>query len=368
MKKVFHIFIFLICLFPLSVSATFAQNPQSYNPQQMLKGKIIKQLNKELDANGKLQKITFSVKLEDEKVIQGMYTPSTLGSLNLENGSNVVIAKTKTQNGPTYQIIDTYRLPYLVYFLIVFVIIAVLIVGKRGIGSLIGLIISLIVILYGIVPLILKGYDPLLVTIFFSFIILFFTTYLAHGVSKPTTIALVSTFISLLMTLGISALCITLLDLNGLGNENVYDLYFATGNIINAKGLLLSGIVIGTLGALNDVTVTQAVTLFEIMKLNHKLTFVELVRKGLSIGREHGASMVNTLVLAYAGSSLFLFIFFLVNPQKQPIWAILNNEFMVEEIVISLGGTMGILLSVPIVTMLAAFVAHKTFSGRGGGN
>jgi uncharacterized membrane protein len=265
----------------------------------------------------------------------------------------------KMKNDTLYQIVDTYRLPALLYFLIAFVVIAVIIVGRRGVGSLLGLVISLIVILYGIVPLILKGYDPLLVTVCFSVIILLFTTYLAHGVSRQTTVALVATFISLLLTLAVSFICIWVLKLNGLGNENVYDLYFATGNAINAKGLLLSGIVIATLGALNDVTVTQAVTIFEMRKLNHKLTYLELLKNGLSIGRVHGASMVNTLVLAYAGSSLFVFIFFIVNPQKQPVWAILNNEFMVEEIVTSIGGTMGILLSVPLVTLMAAWAAVR---------
>lgn len=336
----------------------FAQSAKAPS-QEMMKGKILDSGSKELDETGKLQKITFKIQLDGNKIISAEYRPSELNKIPLDVGTEVVITKTPTSTGTVNLIMDVYRIPSLIYFLLAFIVIAILIVGRKGVGSLLGLIISLVVILYGIVPLILKGYDPLTVTIAFSLVILLFTTYLAHGVSKQTTIALVATFISLLITLVISYVCLVILALNGLGNENVYDLYFATGSAINAKGLLLSGIIIATLGALNDVTVTQAVTLFEMKKLSPHITLVDLIKKGLGIGREHGASMVNTIVLAYAGSSLFVFIFFIVNPQKQPLWAILNNEFMVEEIVKALAGTMGILLSVPIVTVLAAWAAEK---------
>ncbi|MBP9815535.1 MAG: YibE/F family protein [Candidatus Levybacteria bacterium] len=355
-KAVISIFVFIFFL--LNPSFVYAQSEAAFT-QDMIKGKVIKEDSRTYNDLGKLQKTTYKVRLENKKIINAEYIPSAITKLSISVDSDVVLVKMNMKAGATYQIVDAYRLPSLVYFLVAFIIIAIIIVGRRGLGSLLGLIISLVVILYGIVPLILKGYDPLLVTICFSVVILFFTTYLAHGVSRQTTIALVATFISLLLTLGVSYVCVWVLKLNGLGNENVYDLYFATGNAINAKGLLLSGIVIATLGALNDVTVTQAVTVFEMKKLDHKLNFMGLFKNGLNIGRVHGASMVNTLVLAYAGSSLFVFIFFIVNPQKQPLWAILNNEFMVEEIVTSLGGTMGILLSVPLVTLMAAWAAMK---------
>lgn len=327
--------------------------------QEVVKGQILDLKNKTISENGKLQSVQYTVKLDNGKTVTATFQPGEISGFFPEVGSQIVMTHAPLPQGIQYHIVDSYRLPSLLCFLLAFVVIAVVIVGKKGIGSLLGLIISLIVILYGIVPLILKGYDPLLVTVGFSLVILLSTTYLAHGVSKQTTIALLATFISLLLTLFISLLCITVLNLNGLGSEEVYDLFFATGNAVNARGLLLSGIIIATLGALNDVTVTQAVTIFEMKKLHHGLSFGELLKRGLHIGQEHGASMVNTLVLAYAGSSLFIFIFFIVNPQQQPLWAILNNEFMVEEIVKTLGGTMGILLSVPIVTLLAAYFAEK---------
>lgn len=349
----------VIIIFLFLPKNTFAQTVKNVPVQQMLKGQIISLESREYDDNGKLKKVTYKVLLDSKKIVDAEFIPEELNSLSLETGTEVVMTNTQTPKGLVTQIVDVYRIPSLLYFLAAFIVIAVIIVGRRGIGSLFGLSISLIVILYGIVPLILKGYDPLLVTVFFSLVILLVTTYLAHGVSRQTTVALTSTFISLLLALGISYMCVEILALNGLGNENVYDLYFATNSVINAKGLLLSGIIIATLGALNDVTVTQAVTIFEMKKLDKGMSFIELIKRGLNIGREHGASMVNTIVLAYAGSSLFVFIFFIVNPQKQPLWAIVNNEFMVEEIVKTLSGTLGILLALPIVTVLAAYISSK---------
>lgn len=360
MKWVFS-FVIVLTIFLGSTSHSYAQ-PAPFLLPETLKGDIVKVASQHFDDSGELEQVSYQVTLDNGQKIVAIYQLNKLAKLELSVGTTVVVVKTNLPNAPpSFQIVDVYRLPVLLYFLIAFAVIAILIVGKKGVGSLLGLFISLFIILYGLVPLILKGYDPLSTTIFFCLLIIVLTTYLAHGVSKKTTIALVSTFISLLITLGISVLCIQVLRISGFGNENVYDLYLATNNTINAKGLLLSGIIIATLGALNDVTITQAVTLFEIKKMNKDMSFFELVKKGMSIGQEHGASMVNTIVLAYAGSSLFVFIFFIINPQKQPIWAILNNEFIVEEIVKTLGGTMGILLALPIVTVLAAWILTSAY-------
>lgn len=354
-RKIFTA-LFTLFLFTNIVSTVHAQaNPVP--PQIQEKGIVVAEKSKEIDDKGKVQSISYTVKFDNGKTITASYQLQTLQTFNIHQDSQVVVLQSMTPNGMQYQIIDLYRLPSLFYFLIVFVIAAIAIVGKKGVGSLLGVCISLLIILYVIVPGIMHGISPLLITTVGAFAILLITTFLAHGISKKTAIAVVSTGISLLFTLAIASIAIEWLSLSGNGNENIADLYFATNKLINAKGLLLSGIIIGTLGALNDVTVTQASTIFEMKRIDHALSFGTLFKRGMVIGRDHGASMVNTIVLAYAGSSLFLFIFFIVNPQKQPLWAILNNEFMVEEILVALGGTLGILLSVPIVTLLSAYVA-----------
>ena len=164
--------------------------------------------------------------------------------------------------------------------------------------------VSSFVILVGfIVPQILKGYDPLLITIIGSSVILFLTIFLAHGVSKKTTSALISTIISLTITGILAIVYVKMVNLTGLGDENNYMLQI--GNVdINAQGLLLSGIIIGSLGVLDDVTTTQSASIFEFLKLNKKLSITDLYMRGYTVGREHISSLVNTLILAYAGASL----------------------------------------------------------------
>jgi len=360
MKKIFVVV--LLCF--LFIKPVYGVSKNSSLPKQQT-GEILKEISKLFDEHGKLQEVIYQVKLSNGMIVQAVYNPGELQKLPLDKTNQVVVSQMPlAKDAFKFQIIDVYRLPALMGFILLFVVLSILIIGKKGLGSLLGLVTSLLVILYGIVPSILKGYDPLIVTVLFSCVIIVLTTYLAHGVSKYVSIALISTLLSLLATLVVSSLCVELLNLGGYGNENIYDIYYAMGGHINAKGLLLSGIIISTLGALNDVTVTQAATLLEIKKSEKTITFLQLLQKGIVIGREHAASMVNTIVLAYAGTSLFLFIFFLVNPEKQPVWSLLNNEFMVEEIVRTLAGTMGILLSVPIVTVLSSYVFTKVKPSR----
>ena len=132
-------------------------------------------------------------------------------------------------------------------------------------------------------------------------------------------------------------------------------MFIQTGELsaVNLRGLLLGGIIIGALGVLDDITTAQTAAIDEISKANPRLGFRELYRSGTSIGREHIASLINTLALAYAGASLPILLLFSIN-EEMPMWTILNSEFMAEEIVRTLVGSSALLLAVPISTYLAA--------------
>jgi uncharacterized membrane protein len=209
-----------------------------------------------------------------------------------------------------------------------------------------------------IVPQILAGADPLLISILGAIVIMITTIYLSHGLSLQTTVAVAATGIALVITGFLAVYFVNLLSLSGTGNEE--NALLAFGNTyINIQGLLLGGIIIGTLGILDDTTTTQSAAVFEFHKINPSLTFEHLLQKGLNIGKEHIASLVNTLVLAYAGVSLSLFIFFVLNPAHQPYWVIFNSESIIEEIVRTLAGSIGLILAVPITTLLAVFVVTK---------
>lgn len=287
---------------------------------------------------------------------ESQITKDQLTKLNQE----IIVSQTQYANGQTqYAIYDFYRLNTIIIFIFLFFGAVVLIAGLKGVGSFFGMLVSLGTIIFFIVPNILHGADPLTVTLEGGTLIIIVSTYLAHGISKKTTIALVSTLIALFLTAGFAILAINLNSITGLGNEDAFALQIGSTNIIDIKGLFLSGVIIATLGALNDITTTQSSTIYELKKANPALKFTELFEKGFTVGKEHIASLVNTLILAYAGGAFAVFIFFVLNPAKIPYWVILNNEVISDEVIKVIAGSVGLLLSVPIVTALAAYVFSR---------
>lgn len=267
----------------------------------------------------------------------------------------VVLETTGTDGAPTFQIIDRYRLDILIPFLIAFAAGVILLSQWRGIGSIIGMGISLLVIAKYIVPSILAGQDPLITSILGSLAIMITTIYLAHGFSRQTTVALTATALTLLITGILSVFFVHSLHLTGLGSEDAYSLKLGALSIVNFRGLLLGGILIGALGVLDDVTTGLTASMFELYRANAKLTFFELLNAGLRVGREHVSSLVNTLVLAYAGASLPIFIILVTNPNHYPLWSIINSELIVEEIVRTLSGSFGLIIAVPLTTVIASW-------------
>lgn len=280
----------------------------------------------------------------------------------LAAGDAIILTQTTDPTGGTsYFVLDRYRLPAVTYIIVGFFLLVFLVGGKKGLGAIIGLGISILVILKFIVPQILAGHDPLLISIAGSFIIMFLTIFLAHGFSKKTGVALIATFFTLVATGILAVLFVSLTRLTGLGTEDSYLLQFGPEGL-NLQGLLLGGIIIGTLGVLDDITTAQSAAIFELARANKKFSMAELFSRGMNIGREHVASLVNTLVLAYAGVSLSLFILFVLNPTNQPYWVILNSELIIEEVVRTLAGSIGLTLAVPLTTILAAYVAFRVYN------
>jgi uncharacterized membrane protein len=152
---------------------------------------------------------------------------------------------------------------------------------------------------------------------------------------------------------------VTYTFLTGLGSEDAASLLYGQTGSINFQGLLLGGIIIGSLGVLNDITIGLSASMYELALANPKYTFKELFASGLRIGSEHIAALVNTLALAYAGAGLPIFIFIVLNPSHQPVWMILNSELLAEEIVRTLAGSIGLILAVPLTAVFAALAFQQ---------
>lgn len=279
------------------------------------------------------------------------------GNEKIAAGTTIIIDAKATKAGTTYSVYEPYRLNFLWTVVALFIVLIVAVAWLKGIGALIGMSISLATIVVYIVPQIVKGTDPLTVCVIGAIFILLVTTYIAHGISLKTTVAIISTGIALALAAWLATLAVHVGNLTGLGNDDVYNIQLGSVHPINPQGLLLGSILIGTLGALNDITTTQAITIFSFAKENPTQHFWHLFIKSMHIGTEHIASLVNTLVLAYAGTSLAVFIFLALNPTQLPWWIILNNETTMEEIIRTIVGSAGLILAVPITSILATAVA-----------
>ncbi|WP_369785955.1 YibE/F family protein [Saccharomonospora xinjiangensis] len=234
---------------------------------------------------------------------------------------------------------------------------AVLLLGRwQGLASLAALGISFAVIALFVLPAILAGESPLLVAIAAAGLIMFIALYLTHGLSARTSVAVLGTMVSLALIGVLSAVFSAAAQLTGLDTDTS-TLIGALGEGIDARGLLLAGIVIGALGVLDDVTVAQASAVWELRRANPTLTWRGLYAAGLRIGRAHVGSAVNTLVLAYAGAALpLLLLSSLADVGLSPI---LQSQDVASEIVRTLAGSIGIVAAVPLTTLLAAVIAVR---------
>jgi len=252
---------------------------------------------------------------------------------------------------------DFVRSKSILYLFIVFVFFSVLISGWKGIRSLIAILFSLGVIVFFILPQILSGRDPVFVSIIGAFVFLSISQYLVYGWNLKTHSAVVGILVSLIITGSISAFFINFTRLTGFGDENALFLVQMTSQNINMRGLLLAGMIIGALGVLDDLVISQSSAVFELHSTNQDLGFKTLYQRAMNIGKDHVAATVNTLVLAYAGASLPMLLLFSISNQDPAM--LINISYIAEEIVRTLVGSIGLIASIPITTGLAAIVATK---------
>lgn len=255
-----------------------------------------------------------------------------------------------------YTIDDFQRSTPLALLVVLFAAAVVALSRWRGVAALGGLALSVLVLTVFILPALLDGTSPLAVAVVGASAIMIVTLYLAHGFSMKTSVALIGTVLSLSLT-GLLGYGFTrFANLVGLGDESIS--YLGTiAEQIDLRGLLLAGLVIGALGVLDDVTVSQASTVWELARANPQAGRTYLFAAGLRVGRDHVAATVNTLVLAYAGASLPLLLLFTV--ADRPVLDVVTMELVAQEVVRALVGSIGIVAAVPVTTALAAITVRE---------
>ncbi|OIO51814.1 hypothetical protein COY93_00320 [Candidatus Uhrbacteria bacterium CG_4_10_14_0_8_um_filter_58_22] len=270
-------------------------------------------------------------------------------------GDEVFVTRNLNLDGnETFYIVDRVRTWPLFWLALLFATLVVAVGRLKGLRALIVLGLTFAVILKFIVPLVLAGHSPLLVGIVGSVMILFFAIYVTEGFDRASHLAVVATVVSLTMTGLLSSAFIGLAQLTGFESEDAMFLATSGGGAVNVRGLLLVGIVIGTLGVLDDVVISQIAVVEELKRADPSSDSRTIYRRAMSVGISHLSSMVNTLFLTYAGASLPLLMLFSINGLA-PLGfdQAISNEMLATEIVRTLVGSIGLVAVVPISTLLA---------------
>jgi uncharacterized membrane protein len=280
----------------------------------------------------------------------------------LSAGDDVLLAyDVAVVDGPAFYFYDFQRRTPLILLVMLFVFAVVLFGGWRGLGALAGLLASVVVLIVFTLPAILEGQQPVLVALVSAAFIGLVALHLAHGFGVATGVAALGTFASLLLTGILAAVFVGASNLTGLLDDNALLLDVAAGQV-DLQGIVLAGIVIGSLGVLDDMTVTQVSTVAELSRAQPMLKRRTLFDAALRIGRDHVSSTVNTLVLAYVGASLPLLLLF--TEAQRSLGDIATSEIVATEIIRALIGSIGIVASVPITTALAVWVLRPAVSER----
>ena len=282
-------------------------------------------------------------------------------SRQLHQGEKVVVAyEPSAPKDLQYSVTDVNRKFPMALLAGIFAL-AVVVVGRlRGVMALVALAISFMILNFFILPAILHGSNPLIVAVVGSSAIMLIALYMCHGLSARTSVAVLGTLMSLVLIGVLGSVFIGWAALTGNTDDNtglIHGLYPS----IDMSGLLLAGVIIGSLGVLDDVTVTQTSAVWELHEANPSMGWRGLYRAGIRIGRDHIASVVNTLVLAYAGAALPLLLLFSI--AQSSVGAVANSELVAEEIVRTLVGSIGLVASVPVTTALAALVVSADRPG-----
>jgi uncharacterized membrane protein len=302
-------------------------------------------------------------RLVDFRITSGVYD-GEVGAIEVgvddpvRTGDGVLLTAFETEAGRlVFDFYDFQRGAPMVVLALVFAVVVIALGRWRGVGALVGLVVSYLIIVWFVVPAILDGSNAVTVAVVAASTIAFCVLFLAHGFEVPTAVALTSTLLSLLLTALLAWGFVGATNLTGLTDDSSL-LLAGLREGIDARGILLAGIVIGALGVLDDVTVTQVSAVWELKALRPELTVRELVGPALRIGRDHIASTVNTLFLAYVGAALPLLLLF--TEASQGFSSVITREIVATEVVRTLVGSIGLVASVPISTWLAAYIASTT--------
>lgn len=365
-KKLFSLLLgicVLGCISANTVNAIDNLNTKSIEEKQEVFEGVIEKINKEelREVMGRKQNYQEMKVFVTTGSLKGKVVTIENGNLPIINiqdynvGDEIKFSSSKDPEfGTFYYITDYIRRNTLLKLFTLFVIVVIVVAGIRGLTSIVGMGISLIIIVQFILPQILSGKNPLLISIIGCIMIVPITFSLSHGINRKTAAAVIGTVISLCISGILANLFIGASKISGFASEEAGYLQVYMGGNLDIRGLLLAGIIIGVLGVLDDITVSQSAIVFQIKDAVGKISKYELYRRAMNIGKDHISSMVNTLMLVYTGAALPLLLIF--SRSQEPYHQIVDYEIVAEEVVRTLVGSIGLVIAVPITTIIACLM------------
>ncbi|MEZ4103792.1 MAG: YibE/F family protein [Candidatus Paceibacterota bacterium] len=352
-KKVIFTLFFLILSLP---SLLLAQEVHQ-EFQETIKAEVIEVTNQyERDIMGTGASTTvqeLKIKLKDgERTGEMVDLENDLMVLSV--GDDIFVNRLVAVDGIEYFTFkDVERRGPMLAIVILFFALIIWLSGRQGLRAITSLAISILAIIFLLVPALLKGYSPALASLAISGLILSVTLFFTHGFKPRVFITFLGTFSAVFVTCAIAWIWVKWMKLTGFGDDASVYLNFATGGTLDLSGLLLGSIIIGLLGLLDDVSITQASVVQELKSANAVFGFKELYNRAIKVGRDHVGSLVNTLALAYVGAALPMILLFAYG--ASPIFLVINQEVVAAEVLRIVVGSIGLILAVPLTTAMAAW-------------
>lgn len=306
------------------------------------------------------------------KVLSGKYKDRTTKvensiisnvlDLKLKQGDKVVVYVQEFNDGSfDIEIQDFYRINYLYWIIGIFILLLLVLGRFQGFKTIISLVVAVVLIIKVLLPQILKGQNALLLTFIIAVIITVITLLLVSGWKKKTLSAVLGTLTGVLVATLLAVVFGKLTRLTGMSHEESR-LLLEHNKQLNFQYLLFSGMVIGAIGAVMDIGMSISSSIAEIKRNNSGVSYTELLRSGVNVGKDIMGTMTNTLIFAYVGASLPLLLLF--TSYDQSFIKILNFDFLAEEIIRSLAGSIGLILTIPLTAMIAAYLESKNKMGK----
>lgn len=363
----------ILAIILLSIIIFLSSNLLNRNlsPYQFEKAIVIDINEEKLEEDSVIEDIYLGYQQVKIKIITGKYEGETfnlrnpmsrLYNVHTKIGDKIIVSIHEDDNNIQSISIFNYQKENVVYVLVIlFFVLLILLSGLKGLYAVISLIFTGIMIVFFMIPMLFKGYEPIPITIITVAITTIVTLLLIDGLNTKTLSAILGTIAGVVLAGIISYIASNIAHISGLtSNEAEGLIYIAEHQNVKIKGLTFSAILIASLGAIMDVAMSIASSIFELKKANPKIRINDLFKSGINIGKDIMGTMSNTLILAFAGSSLNMILFIIA--YGMPYRQIINLDFIVAEIIQGISGSIGIILTVPITALISSNFTKKFVS------